>query len=215
MAISLTPPPQPRNVGSVNAGELKRRRGAGRPRAISRTMLEEAACELFLERGYPGTSVADITTRAGVSRATFFNYVTSKSDLLWAGVDDAIDDAAARLHPSGEPAAVGTHELVRLVVEVAGDLAPGVAVLAFANAEAMDIHDELRTTGAQRQARLAGIARKPLRIGGLGPLEADVWSRACAGAVFAALESWALETPGARAFAEPLKEAFRALGIEI
>jgi len=54
-----------------------------------------------------------------------------------------------------------------------------------------------------------------LRIGGLGPLEADVWSRACAGAVFAALESWALETPGARAFAEPLKEAFRALGIEI
>ncbi|HLS00520.1 MAG TPA: helix-turn-helix domain-containing protein, partial [Beutenbergiaceae bacterium] len=78
-------------------------------------MLEEAACELFLERGYPGTSVADITTRAGVSRATFFNYVTSKSDLLWAGVDDAIDDAAARLHPSGEPAAVDTHELVRRV----------------------------------------------------------------------------------------------------
>lgn len=57
--------------------------------------------KLFLERGYDATSVADITSRAGVSRSTFFNYVESKSDLLWARFDDAVDK------PSDAGAATG------------------------------------------------------------------------------------------------------------
>ena len=45
----------------------------GRPRASSKDVLEEAASELFLEKGYLATSIDDIAQRAGVSRATFFN----------------------------------------------------------------------------------------------------------------------------------------------
>ena len=66
---------------------------AGRPKASSRETLAEAACELFLERGYDATSVADITQRAGVSRSSFFNYFSSKSDVLWSGLDDRIGRA--------------------------------------------------------------------------------------------------------------------------
>ncbi len=64
-------------------------------------MLEEAASELFLERGYAATSVADITQRAGVSRSTFFNYVETKSDLLWSAFDEAAAALALslRTHP--------------------------------------------------------------------------------------------------------------------
>ena len=51
----------------------------GRPRATSRDVIAEAACELFLEQGFEGTTVADITRRAGVSRSSFFNYFTSKA----------------------------------------------------------------------------------------------------------------------------------------
>src|SRR5690625_7835619 len=80
-------------------------RRVGRPRAASREMLEEAACELFLEQGYAATSVADITQRAGVSRATFFNYIPTKSDLLWTSVDDALDTLAAELGRAIEPVA--------------------------------------------------------------------------------------------------------------
>ncbi|MDQ2670204.1 MAG: TetR/AcrR family transcriptional regulator, partial [Gemmatimonadota bacterium] len=54
---------------------------SGRPRASSRESLAEAACELFLERGYEQTSVTDIATRAGVSRSSFFNYFDTKSAL--------------------------------------------------------------------------------------------------------------------------------------
>ena len=62
----------------------------GRPKASSREILAEAACELFLEQGFEATSIADITSRAGVSRSSFFNYFASKSDILWASLDERI-----------------------------------------------------------------------------------------------------------------------------
>ncbi|MDA3804317.1 helix-turn-helix domain containing protein, partial [Clavibacter sp. CT19] len=70
-------------------------RPAGRPRRSSRATLEEAAAELFLEHTYAATTVEQIAQRAGVSRATFFNYFASKADLLWAGLDDTLREAGA------------------------------------------------------------------------------------------------------------------------
>jgi AcrR family transcriptional regulator len=69
-------------------------------------MLEEAAGELFLERGYAATSVADVTQRAGVSRSTFFNYFETKSDLLWAAFDDAVRTLRTHLTLSSPPRSV-------------------------------------------------------------------------------------------------------------
>jgi AcrR family transcriptional regulator len=63
---------------------------AGRPRASSQETLAEAACELFLEQGFGATTIADIARRAGVSRSSFFNYFASKSDILWAALDERI-----------------------------------------------------------------------------------------------------------------------------
>ena len=71
---------------------------AGRPRASSRETLAEAACELFLEQGYEATSVVDIAQRAGVSRSSFFNYFSSKSDVLWSGLDARIAAASIADH---------------------------------------------------------------------------------------------------------------------
>ena len=42
------------------------------------------ARELFLDRGYVSTSVEDITSAAGVSRATFWTYFATKQDVLRA-----------------------------------------------------------------------------------------------------------------------------------
>lgn len=52
---------------------------------------------LFLERGYAATTVDDIASRAGVSGATFFNYVAAKSDLLWLDADDVLGALERRL----------------------------------------------------------------------------------------------------------------------
>lgn len=44
--------------------------------------LYEAACELFLQNGYLGTSVDDIAERADVARKTAFNHFSRKQDFV-------------------------------------------------------------------------------------------------------------------------------------
>lgn len=44
----------------------------------------DATREVFVEKGYGGTSIDDITTRAGVSRASFYTYFPTKRDALLA-----------------------------------------------------------------------------------------------------------------------------------
>lgn len=94
---------------------MQQRRGRiGRPAASSRVTLEEAAGELALEQGWEAISVGEIAARAGVSRSSFFNYFTAKSDVLWSTFDEAardgesLLDVVARLQESGPPAAL-TH----------------------------------------------------------------------------------------------------------
>jgi AcrR family transcriptional regulator len=53
------------------------------PNAIQR--LQQAATELILERGYEGTTVADIADRAGLTERTFFRYFADKREVLFAG----------------------------------------------------------------------------------------------------------------------------------
>lgn len=55
----------------------------------TRRSVLRAAHDLFLERGYAGTSITDIATRAGVSRPTVFA-TGSKSELLKAVRDVAL-----------------------------------------------------------------------------------------------------------------------------
>ena len=107
---------------------------AGRPRSSSRETLAEAACELFLERGYAATSVADITQRAGVSRSSFFNYFSSKSDVLWSGIDQRSAEAVDALSHAGSEDLGGT---VRgILVGVVEGFEPDPLALALPNAAA-------------------------------------------------------------------------------
>ena len=177
----------------------------GRPRASSREVLAEAACELFLERGYDATSVADITSRAGVSRSSFFNYFSSKGDVLWSGLDERITRLAAQLgDDEGADAAASVRSLV---LSAGDDLAPDSLALAIAQADAMGIVDELCREAALRRARIAASVAERLRRGGAAPLRSEVLGAAYGGAVLAAVERWALDGPGRAPLAGVLARA--------
>ena len=47
-----------------------------------RTAIIEAALKLFTERGFHGTSTAEISKEAGVATGTLFNYFPTKEDLI-------------------------------------------------------------------------------------------------------------------------------------
>jgi AcrR family transcriptional regulator len=48
----------------------------------TRQAIEQAARKLFADRGFHGTTLADITSAAGKSPAVFYRYFTDKEDLL-------------------------------------------------------------------------------------------------------------------------------------
>ena len=50
-----------------------------------RLRLQEAALELYLERGYDKTTTADIAVRAGVTERTFFRHFDDKREVFFDG----------------------------------------------------------------------------------------------------------------------------------
>ena len=182
----------------------------GRPRSSSRGVLAEAACELFLEQGYEATTVADITSRAGVSRSSFFNYFSSKGDLLWSEFDAQVDVLAQSLADGSDVDAPAT--VAHAIDELGHALAPDSLTLALANATAMGLDDELDREAARRLSRIAGLVAARLRQGGVDPLAAEVAGAAYGGAVIAALRAWAAEGPGRTALPALLARATRDIG---
>src|SRR5580692_587044 len=57
----------------------------GRWEPDARGRLVEAAMELYGERGFDRTTVADIAERAGLTERTFFRYFTDKREVLFSG----------------------------------------------------------------------------------------------------------------------------------
>lgn len=161
----------------------------GRPKSSSRETLAEAACELFLEQGYAKTSVADITSRAGVSRSSFFNYFGAKADILWSGLDERIDAFVVALRADAGRDAAAT---VGAQVRALGDsFAPDALALAIVNAPVMGIVEELEREASVRRSRIAAAVARRLREAETPPLAAGVAGAAYGGAVLSAIDAWA------------------------
>ena len=59
--------------------------GVGRWEPDARGRLQKAALELYTERGFDQTTVAEIAERAGLTERTFFRYFADKREVLFAG----------------------------------------------------------------------------------------------------------------------------------
>ena len=70
-----------------------------RPPAPGARRIESAARRLFANRGFAGTSMADIATAAGVSKATVFHHYRNKRQLYEVLVGDAFAGFREQLIP--------------------------------------------------------------------------------------------------------------------
>lgn len=166
----------------------------GRPHASSREMLQEAAFDLFLENGYAGTTVTQITQRAGVSRATFFNYFSAKSDVFWIDLDDVLARLPHALAATDARDPV-MHAMCSAIVTASTSLGPAKVPWALTHLSMIGDIGELQSSA---MARLACQARTlsefiTRRIGrdSEPALIATAASFATIGAVIAAAQAWA------------------------
>src|SRR6266404_3475534 len=75
----------------------------------SRGRLQEAAMELYGERGYDQTTVAEIAERAGLTERTFFRHFADKREVLFAGsqnLQDVLVGAVAEAPDTAAPVEV-------------------------------------------------------------------------------------------------------------
>jgi AcrR family transcriptional regulator len=68
-----------------------------RKKQRTREQIIEAAMRLFAERGYHGTTIADIAAEAEVAPRTFFSYFPSKEAVVFHNVDRDLEGLASAL----------------------------------------------------------------------------------------------------------------------
>jgi AcrR family transcriptional regulator len=185
--------------GDMSTNEPRSPGRPGRRPSSSRAAIEEAAGELFLEQSYARTTIEHITTRAGVSRASFFNYFTAKSDLLWGDVDALVDSVELQLR--AQPRDIPPMKAVRGALVSAADTVGSDRIpLAVTQWELMGARDELLTSGLPRFSRLGALVRAYLegralegRADPAQQLAIASASFALVGAVAAAAATWAAQ----------------------
>jgi AcrR family transcriptional regulator len=160
----------------------------GRWEPDAKARLAVAALDLYLERGFEQTTVADIAERAGVTERTFFRHFTDKREVLFDGTETLQRGVLAGV----EAAAVGTP-----AVEIAGQaLIAGSAFLeergefAGRRTRAIAANPELHERELLKLARLSASIAAALETRGESPTRARLAAEAAVSAFGAGFERW-------------------------
>jgi len=173
--------------------------------------LEEAAMELFTERGFEDTTVADIAERAGLTKRTFFRYFSDKREVLFSGTKvleetfvKGVLDAPAKATPL-DAVAAGLDASAAVFEEIP-DRAGKRQALLRANSE-------LRERELVKLARLAAAVAAALRERGVAEPAAGLAAEAGMAVLRVAFERWAADPHGQdlRALLEDSLSALRAV----
>src|SRR5438034_9937087 len=85
-----------------------------RKKQQTRETIARAALELFVERGYEATTLAEIADAAGVSTRTIFAYFPSKEDILFSTIERTSGalTRALQQRPAGVDALTALREFI-------------------------------------------------------------------------------------------------------
>ncbi|MEV4799366.1 helix-turn-helix domain-containing protein [Nonomuraea sp. NPDC049421] len=156
--------------------------------AEARRRLREAALELYLERGYDGTTTAEIAARAGVNERTFFRHFPDKREVLFDGEADlrtAVVEAVGAAPDGLGPLDVLKHAFrdVRHIPESTRPFAePRLQIIAETPA--------LRERDLAKGASMAEAMAEALRKRGVPERPAVLAARAGWAAFHEALQAW-------------------------
>ena len=104
----------------MSAAVVSTMRAMGRWEPNARGRLEQAAMELYGERGFDQTTVAEIAARAGLTERTFFRHYADKREVLFAGSEMLAELLVAAV--AGAPASARPLDAVAAALEEVGAL---------------------------------------------------------------------------------------------
>jgi AcrR family transcriptional regulator len=135
----------------------------GRWQPNARGRLEKAAMELYAERGFDQTTVAQIAERAGLTERTFFRHFADKREVLFAGSAQLQDLLVQTV--AGAPASVTPIDAVAAGIDAIGTVLQESRGRAFARQRQSIVAGsaELRERELNKMSSLAGALADTLR----------------------------------------------------
>jgi AcrR family transcriptional regulator len=150
--------------------------------------------ELFEERGFEATTVAEIAERAGVTKRTFFRYFADKREVLFAGsqiLEGIFVEAIA-----AAPADAAPLDTIAIALERSAEVFDQVRDRARKRQAILAANSELQERELIKMARLAEAGATALRARGVEEPAASLAAEAGMAVLRVAFERWATGPEG-------------------
>ena len=180
----------------------------GRWKPDARGRLEQAALQLFTERGYDQTTTAEIAERAGLTERTFFRHFADKREVLFGGASSLQEIFVS--HVAAAPHGTGPIDAVAAGLDAVAELLQEIPERAVSRQAVIAANQELQERELIKLATLAAAAAAALRARGVAEPAASLTAQAGIGVFKVAFERWVGEA-NRRKLAEVIHESLREL----
>jgi AcrR family transcriptional regulator len=150
--------------------------------------LRDAALQLYTERGFEQTTVAEIADRAGLTARTFFRHFADKREVLFAGSADLVSGLEHAL--AGAPAGATPMEAVAVALDAAAEFLGGDHEHSRRRQAVIGATPELRERELNKMASLAAALAEGLRRRGVPEPDASLAAEAGIVVFRVAFETW-------------------------
>jgi AcrR family transcriptional regulator len=180
--------------------------GRWEPNAEGR--LRQAAMELYLERGYDQTTVAEIAERAGLTSRTFFRYFADKRDVLFVPAGEFEQPLVEALEAT--PADAPPMRAIAAALVAAAELIGRDREYSRARQAVIDSSAELRERELIKLASVAAALAAALRRRGVAEPQASLAAETGIAVLRVAFQQWRDED-AERPLTDVMREAIDGL----
>ena len=174
----------------------------------ARGQLQQAALELYSERGFEQTTVAEIARRAGLTERTFFRHFADKREVLFGGAAQLQDFLGDR--PAGAPDPAAPIDAIAAALETAAALLQERYESARLRQAVIAANAELQERGDGQAGHVVRGAGQTLRQRGVKEPAASLTADAGIAVFRVAFEAW-INDPAQRDLAHHMRESFDEL----
>jgi AcrR family transcriptional regulator len=154
----------------------------------ARGRLEQAALELYTERGFDRTTVAEIAERAGLTERTFFRHFGDKREVLFGGQDALFD--VVMTHIAAAPESASPLDAVGEALLAVGDMFEGRRDHARRRQAVIDANPGLQERELIKLASLAAAIADGLARRGVAQSAAKLTSETAVAVFKVAFDRW-------------------------
>jgi AcrR family transcriptional regulator len=174
----------------------------------ARDRLVQAALDLYGERGFEQTTVAEIAKRAGLTERTFFRYFTDKPEVLFWG-SSALQDGIVALIADA-PQSATPIEAVVAALEGAATFFEGRRAFSIRRQNVIEANADLRQREVIKLATMASAVAEQLRHRGVSATAASLAAEAGIAVFRTAFARW-INEPDQPDFAKLIRESLDEL----